>query len=131
MKSLLTSLCILICAMGSATGGDNDYSFANIPASLLKNANAVKRMEEISFEVTEGNKAKYRRKVAFTILNEQGDRWSYFSEGYDKLRSIESFEGALFDATGKKVKSLKKSDIKDVSGSDDGSLADDNRVKWH
>ena len=64
-------------------------------------------------------------------MNEQGDKWAYFVGGYDKLRSIESFEGSLFDAAGKKLKSLKKSDIKDVSGSDDASLADDNRVKWH
>jgi hypothetical protein len=131
MKSLLTSLCVMICAMGSATGGDNDYSFSSIPASLLKNANAVKRMEEMTFEITEGNKAKYRHKVAFTILNEQGDRWASFGTGYDKLRSIESFEGTLFDATGKKIKSLKKSDIRDESGNDDASLADDHRVKWH
>src|ERR1700704_5915334 len=127
MKSLLAGLCILLVTMASATGHDNDYSIAGIPASLLKNANAVKRSEEVTFEITEGNKAKYYRRVAYTILNEQGDKWSYFAEGYDKLRSIESFDGTLFDAMGKKLKSLKKSDIKDVSGNDEGSLADDNR----
>ena len=97
----------------------------------MKNANVIKRMEMIRFSITESNKATYYQKVAYTILNEQGDPWAYFSEGYDKLRSIESFEGSLFDAAGKKLKSLKKTDIKDVSGSDDASLADDNRVKWH
>ena len=111
--------------------GEGDYAVSRIPAALLKNANAVKRTEEILFEITEGNRAKYRRKVAYTILNEQGDNWSYFSEGYDKLQSIEFFEGTLFDANGNKIRSLKRSDIKDVSGNDDESLADDNRVKWH
>jgi Domain of Unknown Function with PDB structure (DUF3857)/Domain of Unknown Function with PDB structure (DUF3858)/Transglutaminase-like superfamily len=107
-----------------------DYAVSKIPASLLKNANVVKRAESYIFEITEGNKAKYHYKVAYTILNEQGDHWASFTEGYDKLRSIESLEGTLYSATGSKIKSLKKSDIRDVSGSSEG-LADDNRLKWH
>lgn len=110
---------------------DGDYPVAKIPAELLKHANVVKRMETISFEITNENKAKLYQKVVYTILNENGDRWGYFSAGYDKLRTIESFEGSLYDASGKKLKTLKKSDIKDVSGNDDESLADDHRVKWH
>jgi len=131
MKLLLTGMGMWCCIIAFAAGDDNDYAVSAIPASLMKNANAVKRSEEIVFEITEGNRAKYRRRVAYTILNELGDKWAYFSEGYDKLRSIESFDGTLFDANGKKLKSLKKSDIKDVTGNDGGSLADDNRVKWH
>lgn len=131
MKKFLTGLFCFYYTIASAMGGEHEYAVANIPKELLKNANAVKRTEEILFEITEGNRAKYRRKVAFTILNEQGDKWSYFGEGYDKLQSIESFEGTLFDANGNKIKSLKRADIKDVSGNDEASLADDNRVKWH
>jgi Domain of Unknown Function with PDB structure (DUF3857)/Transglutaminase-like superfamily len=112
------------------TKAENDYPFLLIPASLVKNVNVVKRMEQMEFRITEGNKAIYRRKVAYTILNELGEKWATFVEGYDKLRSIESFEGTLYDAAGKKIKSLKKSDIKDESGND-GSLADDSRYKWH
>lgn len=111
--------------------GDGDYAVTRIPAAMLKNANVVKRMEEVTFSILESNKAVLKRKVAYTILNEQGDRWAYFSEGYDKLRSVESIEGTLYDAMGIKIKSLKKSDIKDESGSDDASLAEDNRIKWH
>lgn len=110
--------------------GNPDYSVSSIPASLLKNANVVKRMEDVKFEITEGNKAKYYLRVAYTILNENGERWAYFSERYDKLRSIESFEGSLYDAGGKKLKSLKKADIKDLAGGDDG-LANDDRYKLH
>jgi Domain of Unknown Function with PDB structure (DUF3857)/Transglutaminase-like superfamily len=131
MRNALTILFCLVVTGVCATGGDGDYSVANIPEALLKNANAVKRMEILRFEISNGNHATYYQKVAYTILNERGDRWASFAEGYDKLRSIESFEGTLFDAAGKKIKSLKKSDIKDVSGSDDANLMDDNRIKWH
>lgn len=131
MKNWLTALLCFFTITAQAGSGDGEYAIANIPAALLKNANVVKRIDDIRFEITEKNQARLYQKVAYTILNEQGDRWAYFSTGYDKLRSIESFDGSLFDASGKKIKSLKKSDIKDVSGSDDASLADDNRVKWH
>ena len=108
-----------------------EYAVSNIPASLLKNANVVKRKEEVRYEITERNKARYYQKVAYTILNEMGDRWASYAESYDKLRSIETFEGSLFDAHGKKIRSLKKSEIRDVSGNDESSLIDDNRIKWH
>src|SRR5688572_12433841 len=80
-----------------------NYAVANIPPLLLKNAHVVKRMEEVRYEITEGNRARFYRKVAYTILDEQGDRWGGFLEGIDKLRSIDVFEGSLFDANGKKL----------------------------
>ena len=115
----------------SLAGAGEPYAVANIPAHLMKDASVVKRIEEIRYEITEKNRAKYMLKVAYTILNEQGDRWGAFSEMYDKLRSIESIEGSLYDAQGKKIRSLKKSEIRDVSGGSEDNLADDNRVKWH
>lgn len=115
----------------SAGAAEGDYAIANIPAALLKDANAVKRIEELRFEITDNNRAVLKHKVVYTILNENGDRWAFFHVGYDRLRSVESFDGTLYDATGKKIKSLKKGEIKDESGMDDASLADDNRVKWH
>lgn len=130
MKKLLTGVCCLL-SLSVLAGGDPDYSIINIPLSLIKNANVVKRMENLRYEITEKNKATIKHKVAYTILNENAEEWAYFHEWYDKLRSIESFEGTLYDASGKKIKSLKKSEIKDVSGGDDASLADDNRYKMH
>ena len=125
---LFTAFIILSIA---AIGAEQPYAISNIPAHLLKDAGVVKRTELIRYEITERNKAKYIQKVAYTILNERGDRWASFAQGYDKLRSIESFEGSLYDASGKKIRSLKKSEIRDVSGNDDASLIDDNRLKWH
>src|SRR5688572_5832811 len=130
MKKLLTALCCLL-SLTLLAGDDPNYSIAFIPPHLLKNANVVKRMESLRYEITEKNKATIKQKVAYTILNENGEAWATFQEWYDKLRSIESFDGTLYDAMGKKIKNLRKSEIKDVSGSDDASLADDNRIKWH
>ncbi|HEX7903739.1 MAG TPA: DUF3857 domain-containing protein [Chitinophagaceae bacterium] len=128
---IVTLLVVFIFLASPVLAGDEPYAFSAIPAALLKNANVVKRTEEIRYVISESNKAKLYKRMAYTILNEQGDNWAGHAEGYDKLRSIGSFEGSLFDAAGKKIRSLKKSEIRDVSGSDDASLADDNRVKWH
>ena len=51
-------------------------------------------------------------------------------EEYDKFNSIESIDGALYDAQGKKLKSVKKSDISDESGAG-SDLASDDRIKSH
>lgn len=114
-----------------ALGGDIDYAVNKIPASLLISANVVKRYEDIRFEVVSLNKAKYYQKVAYTVLNEKGDKVAHCMEQYDNLQSVESIEGRLFDETGKKIRSLKQADIQDISGTDEGSLADDNRIKYH
>src|SRR5688572_30171870 len=94
----ILSLLLLVCVELRS----QDYAVTHIPAELKKNASVVKRMDEVRFEITEKNKATYYQKVAFTILDEKGDRWAAFAMGYDKLRSIESFDGSLFDANGKK-----------------------------
>jgi hypothetical protein len=113
-------------------GGSNPaYSVAAIPAALLKNANAVKRMEELKFTIRRTNDASIYHKYAITILNVKGDRAANVVEWYDKLRKIDYIDGVLYDAAGNKIKSLKKSDVSDLSGTDEGSLADDNRVKAH
>ena len=48
------------------------YPVSAIPASLLKEAHVVKRMEDIRFEIAGLDKAIYKRKFALTILDEAG-----------------------------------------------------------
>ncbi|MEJ7767513.1 MAG: DUF3857 domain-containing protein [Chitinophagaceae bacterium] len=114
-----------------ALAGEGDYAVNKIPAALLLNANAVKRYEDIRFEVIDLEKARYFHKVAFTILNEKGDKFAHCLENYDKLQTVESIEGKLYDEAGKKIKSLRNADIQDMSSNDDSNLADDNRIKYH
>ncbi|TAH06177.1 MAG: DUF3857 domain-containing protein [Sphingobacteriales bacterium] len=110
---------------------DGSYAFNKIKPELLKGAHVVKRFEEIRFSVKSIKKAILYHKYAFTVLNEQGDIYARLLEGYDKIHSIESIEGSLYDANGTKIKSLKKNEIQDRSGTDDNNLADDSRVKYH
>ena len=132
MNTLKIILLVLMTGISYVVqAGDGDYAFNKIQPNLLKNAHAVKRFENIRFEVISKTKAKYIRKVAYTILNDKGDKFAFCLANYDKLQSVESIEGRLFDESGKKIKSLRKSDIQDMSGNDGSNLADDNRIKYH
>src|SRR4051812_17598546 len=107
------------------------YNASLIPDSLTKNANVVERYDETRIEIKEAGKAKIHRRYAFTILNEAGDKYSTFYTYYDKFREVNSIDGALFDANGKELKSVKKKDIEDLSGNNDESLMSDTRYKEH
>src|SRR4030095_15233108 len=91
------------------------YNTTLIPDSLTKNANVVKRYDEIRIEIKEAGKAKLYEKHAYTILNEAGDRYAAYSSHYDKFDDINYIEGALYDAMGKELKRVKKKDIEDLS----------------
>jgi hypothetical protein len=110
---------------------NGEYAILFIPQALIKNANAVKRMEKIQFIVKDAGEAVLKRKYAITILNENGDDHAGFLEYYSKMHKIENIEGALFDAMGKELKRLKNKQIIDFTGSDDNNLIDDNRRKFH
>jgi hypothetical protein len=129
MRFLLLFIASTMCIALHA--GDGNYAVSAIPAQLLKNANAVKRYEEKVFTIYKLDDATLYHKYVYTILNEKGDRFAQIVESYDKLRKIDFIEASLYDASGKKIKTLKKSDIKDYSGNSEGSLADDNRLKEH
>ena len=124
----VTVFLLLVSFFVFATGGE--YAVTNIPDALKKNANVVKRMEEERFTLKSPGEAVYYCKYALTILNENGDKHASFQQYYDKFVEIKNIEGALYDATGNKVRDLKSKDIQDFSGSG-GSLIEDNRIKYH
>ncbi len=110
---------------------DGNYAVSKIPSSLMKNAHVIKRMEEVKYEILSLNKAKLYQKFVLTILDENGDDYAVLFKRYDKLRSIQSIEGRLYDANGNKIKSLKKGDVEDKSGVSGESLMEDDRIKMH
>jgi uncharacterized protein DUF3857/transglutaminase superfamily protein len=107
------------------------YNASIIPDSLNKNANAVKREEEVKITIKNIDKATIQHKYAFTILNEAGVKYGVYSNDYDKQRSLSDIDGNLYDAMGKRLKNVKKKDIADFYDDDQMSLATDNRFKAH
>ncbi|RYZ20790.1 MAG: DUF3857 domain-containing protein [Chitinophagaceae bacterium] len=126
IRLLLSGLLATVAA--SAYAGE-PYAASLIPAPLLENANAVKRTEEIRYEVSSIASARLRRHWVVTVLNEAGRDAAEITEGYDKMTRITSLEGALYDAQGKLLRRLKAKEVTDRSAVSDISLMEDSRVK--
>lgn len=130
MKKIIY-LSLLLLAVLPSFAGEGEYAVNKIPEALLKNAHVVIRRNERLVQLKSLDKLVVREKIVMTVLDEKGDPYAYMIEGYDKFTSIESMDGTLYDANGKKLKSVKKGDIKDESNVDDISLMDDHRIKRH
>lgn len=129
MKQIVLSALFFVTGLYSFA---NEYPVFTIPQAMLKHANAVKRAEEIRFELKSIRQAKYYRKVVYTILNEKGDDYAEVVQPYDKILWEEpSIQGTLYDALGTKLKTTRKSDIRDYSNVDEGTLAANDRVRTH
>lgn len=129
-KGVFVVVAFLIVAL-TAQADNGEYAVSKIPAALLKNADAVLRVEELRFEIISTKEAVHNYHYVITVLNENGDKWAEFSEYYDKLREVSSVQGYLYDVAGNQLKKMKSKDLQDISGSDDNNLIDDNRIKHH
>jgi hypothetical protein len=107
------------------------YAAALIPNNISKNANIVVREELYKMEIISSSKAKMYHKYVYTILNEKGDKFASCIIYYDVFRNVKSIDGALYNSAGNKIKTLKKSEVKDLSVNDGISLMDDSRAKIH
>jgi hypothetical protein len=108
-----------------------NYSVSLIPDSLKQHAHVVKRMEEIKVSVIALDKVVVKRKYALTILDQQGDEYAEYMNNYSSLEDLSDIEGVLYDAAGKKIRSVKKKDLGDAPITDGFSLMLDNRIKKH
>ncbi len=129
-KKIVTAIVFIFSALLSVAA-DGEYAVSKIPPALLKNADAVLRVEEIKFQIFSAKHTEESNHYVITILNENGDFWAELYEYYDKLREVSSVEGTLYDAAGKQLKKMKSKDLEDLSGTSGSSLFDDNRLKRH
>ncbi len=81
-------------------------------------------------EIKSPEKAVFKERQVFTILNQNADNIGGYSSWYDKFTSINWIEGKLYDANGKEVKHVKTKDMDD-RGYLSNDLAVDYRYKMH
>lgn len=112
-------------------GYAQDFNVNNISPALKVNANAVKRLEELHVTIKALDKVVVRHRYAITVLNEKGDEYAEYKNSYSSLEDLSDISGTLFDAGGKKVRSVKKKDIEDLAVTDGFSLMLDDRFKRH
>lgn len=128
----LISACTLFIGLGLSNGlyaGDIRYRVADIPAPLLKDAQAVVRIEEIVVDIKSNGKLVEKIKVAITILNKNGDENGYLLQPYDKSMKVSGIKAQLFDENGVEFKKKGGFETLDYALISGGSTYDDNRIK--
>lgn len=98
-----------------------------IDDELRKNASTIINNYSAIFTQSDNNNANYNVSVSITILNKEGDPFSYFYTYDDKFRNLVSFSGTIKNAFGNTIKKIKKSDLS-ISTFSEGSLATDNKT---
>jgi len=105
-----------------------DYSIANIPDFLIRNANEVVRTERKVFTVESLRSGKLTCHKAVTILNKKSNA-NVQVLLYDKETKIRKLEAKLYNASGQLIREAHKSEIIDQSAISDFSIYEDNRLK--
>lgn len=127
-KSFLTLFSLLFFLQAQAQIADiNPFAAQKIPADLKKNAHAVIRQYDLSFDIKNKGEAIETEHKVVTLLDEKAAQYSEPIFWYDKIQQIEDIEASVYDATGKLIRKMRKKDIDDFKPYDDG--VDDNRAK--
>ncbi len=104
------------------------WAASTIPVSLLTNANAVVRLDETQVEIRSLTRVNVHHHYVVTILNEAGDGYAEFEEMYDQFNHLGRIDGDLYNEEGKKIRSLRRNEIRDRPAYD-GSFVNDARLK--
>ncbi|MBS1669264.1 MAG: DUF3857 domain-containing protein [Bacteroidetes bacterium] len=108
-----------------------DYNVALIPDSLKEGANVVTRYEERVYEIKSPGKAIEHERHVYTILNESADYLGKYKTYYGDFSKIKYVSGTLYDASGKKIKHFKTSDMSDYSVQSDMNFVSNERFKTY
>ncbi len=108
-----------------------DLSILTIPDSLKENANAIIRYENTNIEIVSQSKMNIEKEMIVTVLNKLGNEDGYIYLYYDNHERIKSVSARIYNAFGKEIKKIKRSDFKDVSAVGGGTLYSDSRVLYY
>jgi hypothetical protein len=104
-----------------------DYSALTISDSLKENANAIVRLNQIDIVIVSQRSMNIKTKRVVTVLNENGFGATEASENYEKSEPVNSILATVYDAFGKEIKKIKRSDFKDVSAVSGSTLFSESR----
>ena len=127
MNKAILILLFLVSYIGAI---GQSYSAFTIPTALSKDADAVIRLKEGTYEALDIDKARFTFRSVVTILNANAKDEARLILYYDDARKIKNLKAKVYNQLGVEVASFKEKDFEDYSAIDDISLYDDNRVKF-
>lgn len=102
---------------------------STIPKNLIENADAVVRLNEEIIVLDDFDKMIRTGKRIVTVLNKRGDRNINLYQYYDDDTKISKIAAFSYNQFGKEIRKYSKSDFKDLSATDNSTLASDSRLK--
>jgi len=130
MKSKLLISILFVISFNATNAQFANYDVSLIPDSLKENAVASVRYEHVIEEIPNARHYTTHIKVATTIFKKAGERYGAFVAGYNNSSKVQFISGKVYDEKGKKIKNLKRKNIRDFSAVSGFSLYEDNRVKY-
>lgn len=105
---IVTSLCFTWTMQAQVT---TLYALSSMPDIVKKDADIIKRYENIEFEVKDINRSSYTVHQIVTVMNERGKSALQFAVYTDKYRILEDAEVKVFDAIGRPVNRYKQKEM--------------------
>jgi hypothetical protein len=131
LYGLFAFLSTVVAVLSAPAAKAQDPLTEPLPDSLRQGAVAVNRLELVEITIESPRKIRVHRKWIHTILNNNGDAYSLIATFYDKFHDLSRVTATLYDADGKVVKKIKKSDLEDALIGGMGMLEVDTRVKYY
>ncbi|OQP40882.1 hypothetical protein A4H97_14835 [Niastella yeongjuensis] len=128
MKTCISIIAIIFAAI-TLQAQVSQYALLSIPETIKKDAGIVKRLEEITFEVTDIDRSFMSVHQVITVMNEKGKSALHFAEYTDKFHILEDAEVKVFDANGRQTNRFRQKDMITRAGYSD-NLIDDNKITY-
>lgn len=119
----------LILLLNPVTIIAQNFATSLIPEDLLKGSNSVIRESRTKITIDSKNRVTWNNYFAVTILNKKAEDMSQMLFYYVKSDNVSVKRITVYDANGKKIKSVKDSDIIDRSEGGNAALYSDHRLK--
>src|SRR5688572_9233848 len=107
-KKTFLFVAFVVCSIIAFGQDKPQYAISKIDSALLKNADAVIRFEETSYNIESPREYVFRVRKAVTILNKNSEENEVVAH-YDQYSNAQITYINLYDASGKFIRKVKKS----------------------
>jgi hypothetical protein len=94
--------------------GSEKYSTTRINPGLLENASVVIRQDSIIWEIRGRERARFTRKLAITVMEQDGLAQADLAIRHDSFRRVRNIKGTLYDAQGRKIRDMRRDEFEDT-----------------
>jgi hypothetical protein len=112
-----------LCIAWSLQAQITSYDLSSVPEPVKKDADVIKRFEDIVFEVTDIDRSSYKVHKMVTVKNEKGKSALSLHIETSKIVSLSDATITVYDAFGRQVNKYKKKDMRTVA-SGEGLIED-------